>query len=70
MKGLIITTGSITHAIKGRDLLRKNGFKARIQKRISGDNTSGCSYEIYVNSSDNSVKNLLLKSGIKIIDIS
>ena len=69
MKGLIITTGSITHAIKGRDLLRKNGFKARIQKRISSENASGCAYEIYVNSTDYSIKNLLLKSGIKIIDI-
>ena len=69
MKGLIITTGSITHAIKGRDLLRKNGFKARISKRISGKNANGCAYEIYVDSNDYSIENLLLKSGIKIVGI-
>ena len=30
MKRYIIATGTVTYAIKGRDLLRKKGFKVKV----------------------------------------
>ena len=39
-----ITVASVTQAIKGRDVLRKNGFKATIKKTDS--KTVGCAYTI------------------------
>ena len=43
MKRYIIATGTVTYAMKGRDLLRKNGFTVKIE-RITGDKTLGCGY--------------------------
>lgn len=39
-----ITVASVTQAIKGRDVLRKNGFKVGIKKADS--KTVGCAYTI------------------------
>lgn len=68
MKRYIIATGTVTYALKGRDLLRKNGFTAKIE-RITGDKTLGCGYVIVVTGNINEVKKLLEASGVKILKI-
>ncbi len=60
-------TGSITYAIKGRDLLRKKGFKARIEKITSGKG-GGCGYTIVAEGDGAVAGELLRKAGIKILD--
>ena len=60
-----ITVASITQALKGRDVLRKNGFKVTVKKIDS--KTDGCAYTIVLENGnpDLAVKNLY-KAGIKV----
>ena len=53
---------SITHAIRGRDLLKQKGFKASIQKTPGGLDTAGCGYSIFVD------KNLVPKGLNRILE--
>ena len=68
MKRYIITTGTVTYAIKGRDILRKNGFKVRTE-RITGEKTSGCGYAIILDGELESAERLLRQHGVKVLDI-
>jgi len=69
MKRYIIATGTITYAIKGRDLLRKKGYKANIE-RITGNTTLGCGYAIIFSGNIIEAEQTLKKNGIKILEIS
>ena len=40
MKGYLITTGTVTYALKGRDILRKKGFKASVDRTSTNENNS------------------------------
>lgn len=70
MKGHLITTGTVTYALKGRDILRKKGFKANVERITSGENSLGCGYSIAVWGDINTAEQLLRNSGIKILKIS
>lgn len=65
----IVVTGSITHAIRGRDLLRKNGYKATVERNSGGLGRHGCGYGIVVEDDPNEVRTFLENKGVKIIDI-
>ena len=69
MSKYIISTGTITYAIKGRDLLRRKGFTAHIERRTSGLSSAGCGYNIVVNGDIETVSSLLSNAGVKILDI-
>ena len=64
----IISTGTVTYAIKGRDILRRKGFKAYIERRF-GEQSIGCGYTIVVASNSNEPERILRDAGIKILDI-
>ncbi len=70
MKGYLITTGTVTYALKGRDLLRKKGFKADVEKIVSEENNVGCGYSIAVYGNVTEAEQLLRGAGIKILKIS
>ncbi len=67
MRGYKIRTETITYAIKGRDLLRKNGFKARIEKSGS-QGLRGCNYVI-IAEGKGTAETILQNAGIKISEI-
>lgn len=67
MRGFKIQTETITYAIKGREILRKNGFKARIEKSSSNKN-SGCTYFIFAEGKG-AAETILKKAGIKFSEI-
>ena len=69
MKRYVIATGTVTYALKGRDLLRNNGFSVKIE-RITGDKTLGCGYVLVVAGNISEAEKLLNTSGIKILKIS
>ena len=69
MKRYIIATGTVTYAIKGRDLLRKKGFKVKIE-RITGKATLGCGYAIILEGHISQAEEILRGGGIKILEIS
>ena len=69
MQRHIISVTSITYAIKGRDLLRKQGFKVYVEKKIATNGNAGCGYVIVAVGNKNKIVHLLMQSGIKIIEI-
>ena len=69
MKKYVITTGTVTYAIKGRELLRKKGYNVNIERIASGA-SSGCGYSIVLNGELNEAESLLRNAGIKILEIS
>ena len=69
MKGYMISTTTVTYAIKGRDILRKNGYKAKIEKSAVGNGNSGCGYAIIFFGELPKAEKILRKSGIEIIEI-
>ncbi len=69
MKRYLIQVGTVTYAIKGRDLLRKNGFRVKIERK-TGENTYGCGYVIVLEGDLKNARELLHQNGVKILDIS
>lgn len=63
----LIMVSSITYAIKGRDLLRNNKFKAYIEKTPSSLDSHGCGYSIIIYNNLDEALNILTKHNIKII---
>lgn len=61
-----IKVGSVTHAMKGRDLLQKNGYKAYLTRNPHPETDEGCGYVIYVNNIDNRCFQILRRAGIKV----
>lgn len=69
MKRHVIVTGTVTYAIKGRDLLRKKGFKVNIE-RITGKGALGCGYAIILVGDVLNAEKVLRENGVKILEIS
>ena len=67
MERYVVSTGTITYPIKGRDLLRTLGFKAYIERRQSGLGSKGCGYVIVFEGNFEKAKNELDKAQIKIL---
>ena len=62
-----IKVGSVTYAMKGRDLLQKNGYKAYLTRDPHPVDDEGCGYVIYVNNIDKRCFDILKRGGIKIV---
>lgn len=63
-KGIKVT--SVTYAMKGRDMLQKNGYKAYLTRNPHPDEDDGCGYVIYVNNMDKRCLDILKNGGIKV----
>ena len=60
-----IKVASVTYAMKGRDILQKNGYKAYLTRNPEPEE-EGCGYVIYVNNMDEKCISILRHNGIKI----
>ncbi len=63
-----VSTGTVTYAIKGRDILRHNGYSAAIE-RLSGAGRIGCGYSIVFSGEPEYAEKLLRESAVKIFEI-
>ncbi len=61
-----IKVGSVTYAMKGRDLLQKNGYKAYLTRNPYPGEEDGCGYLIYVNNMDKRCFDILKRNGIEV----
>lgn len=61
-----IKVGSVTMAMKGRELLQKNGYKAYLTRNPRPYEDEGCGYLIYVINLDKACFEILKRNGIKI----
>ncbi len=69
MKEYIIATGTVTSAIKGRDLLKKNGISAEIERLKVSDRKYGCGYAIAARGNITQIEELLRQANVKIIKV-
>lgn len=68
MKRYLIQTGTVTYAIKGRDLLRRKGIKANIERKNS-HKAQGCGYAIALTGDIEEAQKILRENGVKMLDI-
>lgn len=64
-----IVTGTVTYAIRGRDILRKNGINASVERNSFGLGRHGCGYGIVVKSDIEKAVEILKENSIKIIEV-
>ncbi len=65
----IIVTGTVTYAIRGRDILRNNGYKASVERNSSGLGRLGCGYGILVFGDITKAVQILKQNNVKIIEV-
>lgn len=66
MKKQLLQVSSITYAIKGRDILRKQGIKAYVERTPGELDREGCGYSIYVKGDTDAAESILKSAGIKV----
>ena len=64
-----VKVSSVTLAMKGRDLLLKNGYKAYLTRNPKPEKGEGCGYLIYINNPDKRCFQILQNNGIKVIEL-
>jgi hypothetical protein len=67
MEDYYILVGSITSALKSKNILNRNNIKAYIIKISKYKDSYGCGYSIYAPNKTRRAIKLLIESGIKII---
>ncbi len=69
MHGFSVVTGTITYAIKGRDVLRRHGYKAHIEKITDSTQNVGCGYTVVFDGNIVKAQEILRNAGVKILQI-
>ena len=68
MNGKTIIVGSVTYAMKGKDILFAHGFKAYIE-RIKKTAGYGCGYAVTVRENGEEALKILRENGIKVLGV-
>ncbi len=69
LKGSVIITGTITYAIRGRDILRSKGLRASVERNLNNNNRYGCGYGIAVYGDTEYAIKILKENNVKVIDV-
>ena len=69
MKEYLIVTGSVTYALRARDILRRYNIAAATTKITDNSGDIGCGYAVKVSKDVEKAIEILNKSGIKILKI-
>lgn len=69
MKRYFVITGTITYAIKGRDVLRRSGFHAELTRTVHAGGNVGCGYGIITNCDPDRIQNIFFEYGIRYLQI-
>lgn len=67
MKKEWIVVSSVTHAMRGRDLLERAGFRVRITRLPRGIENTGCGYCLEVNRDVDRAEKMLHEKGIHVL---
>lgn len=62
----IIVVGSVTYAMKGRDLLARYGIRSSVERIYRSTNGRGCGYSIYVPQRTDEAERILRQAGIPV----
>ena len=63
----LIMVSSLTYAMKGKELLNRNGFNANLVRTPRRKNVEGCGYSIVVSNNVDDAESLLNENGIPIL---
>ena len=63
----LILVGSITYAIKGRNILARMGIRSYVERTPRGGPDGGCGYSIYVPEGADEAEDILLRYGIRVM---
>ncbi len=69
MQEYFIVTGTITYALKAKDILRKNGFNAMVQKLSLQEENIGCGYAVLIRGNIEKAMEILKKAEVKVLKI-
>lgn len=69
MKQTVISVGSVTFGLKGRDLLRRSGYSVRLERMSSGPGSAGCGYALMLNGDVRGAQEILQNAGVKILGV-
>ena len=64
---IIIVTGTVTYAIKGRDALRRKGIAAKVERKSSMNEGAGCGYTVVTSGDKGKILDILNEAGVKIL---
>lgn len=67
MADTLIFAGSITYAMKIKDILNNGGIHAVIRRKQNKSMEKGCSYGVYVSGNIEKANQLIKSSGINIV---
>lgn len=65
----VILVNSITHAMKGQKVLLSYGISSNIVRNLKNVTVRGCGYGLALRSDPLTAQNILMKEGIKVVDI-
>lgn len=63
----VILLGSITYAMKSRDILSRYGIKSYVERTPNTQDRLGCGYGIYVPDRTDQAEDILSNSGIQVL---
>ncbi len=63
----LIVVGSVTFAMKGRNLLEKRGIRCSIERIPRSSDNNGCGYGIYVPGNTDTAEHVLRMGGIQVL---
>ena len=66
---IVIATGTVTQALKGKDVLLKNHYPAEIERMKYGTENYGCGYGIVTKGKSPVIENLLRDNNVKVLKI-
>ncbi len=69
MGNKLLLVGSVTYAMKGKELLLKHGISATVEKTPKRAGVAGCGYGIVPEGSADRAEDILSKHGIKVIGV-
>ena len=67
MKSYFIITGTVTYALRARDVLRKIGYSANVKRIQHKYSNAGCGYGVIISGDVESAVQLLKENGIKVL---
>lgn len=69
MKKVIIKVGSVTYAMKAKNILQQYGMRAKVIKMVSTKKNEGCGYSVSVENPKQNVAELLRREGITVSEM-
>lgn len=69
MQSFLIITGTVTYALRAKDILRRYGYDVMVKKPQKMNVSMGCGYGVQTRGDIEKIKKLLLDSGVKILSI-